>query len=104
MSFDIMQTWVPGAYYETEEEVPVATKIRNDSLYRKTGVQNEVELNPDVVVANWGEILSGRNEEQELLSYIYDFPTTRGFEHSMTRLPGPIISAPRTTSRFTTAL
>ena len=40
MSFDIMQTWVPGAYYETEEEVPVATKIRNDSLYRKMGVQN----------------------------------------------------------------
>ena len=63
MSFDIMQTWVPGAYYETEEEVPVATKIRNDSLYRKTGVQNEVELNPDVVVANWGEILSARNED-----------------------------------------
>ena len=84
MSFDIMQTWVPGAYYETEEEVPVATKIRNDSLYRKTGVQNEVELNPDVVVANWGEILSARNEDGTPF-YIYDFPTTRGFEHSMTR-------------------
>lgn len=84
MSFDIMHTWVPGAYYETEEEVPVATKIRNESLYRKTGVQNEVELNPDVVVANWGEILSARNEDGTPF-YIYDFPTTRGFEHSMTR-------------------
>ena len=73
MSFDIMQTWVPGAYYETEEEVPVATKIRNDSLYRKTGVQNEVELNPDVVVANWGEILSARNEDGTPF-YIYDNP------------------------------
>ena len=71
-------------YYETEEEVPVATKIRNESLYRKTGVQNEVELNPDVVVANWGEILSARNEDGTPF-YIYDFPTTRGFEHSMTR-------------------
>lgn len=84
MNFDIMNTWVPGAFYETEEEVPVATKIRNESLYRKTGVQNEVELNPDVVCANWGEILSARNEDGTPF-YIYDFPTTRGFEHSMTR-------------------
>ena len=84
MNFDIMNTWVPGAFYETEEEVPVATKIRNGSLYRKTGVQNEVELNPDVVCANWGEILSARNEDGTPF-YIYDFPTTRGFEHSMTR-------------------
>ncbi len=64
--------------------MPVATKIRNESLYRKTGVQNEVELNPDVVCANWGEILSARNEDGTPF-YIYDFPTTRGFEHSMTR-------------------
>ena len=84
MNFDIMNTWVPGAFYEPEEEVPVATKIRNESLYRKTGVQNEVELNPDVVCANWGEILSARNEDGTPF-YIYDFPTTRGFEHSMTR-------------------
>lgn len=84
MNFDIMNTWVPGAFYETEEEVPVAAKIRNESLYRKTGVQNEVELNPDVVCANWGEILSARNEDGTPF-YIYDFPTTRGFEHSMTR-------------------
>ena len=84
MNFDIMNTLVPGAFYETEEEVPVATKIRNESLYRKTGVQNEVELNPDVVCANWGEILSARNEDGTPF-YIYDFPTTRGFEHSMTR-------------------
>ena len=58
MNFDIMNTWVPGAYYETEEEVPGTKKIRNEALYAKTGVQNEVEVNPDVVCANWGEILS----------------------------------------------
>ena len=84
MNFDIMNTWVPGAYYETEEEVPGTKKIRNEALYAKTGVQNEVEVNPDVVCANWGEILSDRKEDGTP-NYIYDFPTTRGFEHSMTR-------------------
>lgn len=27
MSFDIMHTWVPGAYYETEEEVPLLRRF-----------------------------------------------------------------------------
>ncbi len=84
MSFDIMHTWVPDAYYETEDEVPESGYIRNESLYKKTGVQNEIETNPDVAIANFGEILSPRNEDGTPF-YIYDFPETRGIEHSMTR-------------------
>lgn len=84
MSFDIMHTWEPDAYYETEEEVPGSGYIRNDVLFKKTGVQNEIETNPDVAIANFGEILSPRNEDGTPF-YIYDFPTMRGIEHSMTR-------------------
>lgn len=84
MNFDIMNTWSPHAYYETESDVPGSKYIRNESLYKKTGVKNEIERNPDVAAANFGEILSARKEDGTPF-YIYDFPVVRGFEHSMTR-------------------
>lgn len=84
MSFDIMHTWVPHGYFETEDDVPESDNMRDYNLYRKSYVQNEIEVTPEVVIANFGEVLSARNEDGTPL-YIYDFPTTRGMEHSMTR-------------------
>jgi succinate dehydrogenase / fumarate reductase flavoprotein subunit len=50
MNFDIMHTWEPHAYYENAEDVPGTNYkyIRNDELYKLTGVKNEVEVTPDV--------------------------------------------------------
>lgn len=84
MSFDIMHTWVPHGYFETEDDVPESDNMRDYNLYRKSYVQNEIEVTPEVVIANFGEVLSARKEDGTPL-YIYDFPTTRGMEHSMTR-------------------
>lgn len=84
MNFDYMNTWQPHAYFENEDEVPESGYIRNESLFKKTGVKNEIEQNPDVTMANFGEILSARKEDGTPF-YIYDFPAVRGFEHCMSR-------------------
>ncbi|MGI6218076.1 MAG: FAD-binding protein [Coriobacteriales bacterium] len=85
MNFNIMQTWTPDAYYETEADVPDDMEfVRDWNLQKKTKVQNEIERNPEVVTANFGETLQDRNSDGTLY-YNYDFPTVRGFEYSMTR-------------------
>ena len=89
MNFNIMHTWKPDTWYETEDEVPVKLEfqeayIRDLNLWAKTYVQNEIEVNPEVVCANFGEVHQDRNPDGTPF-YIYDFPTTRGFEYSMTR-------------------
>ncbi|MEC4294647.1 FAD-binding protein [Adlercreutzia shanghongiae] len=84
MNFDIMHTWTPEAYYETADEVPEGTFVRDWSLFKQMKVQDKDEMYPEVAIANMGEILSPRNDDGTPF-YLYDFPTTRGIEHSMTR-------------------
>lgn len=85
MNFNIMQTWTPDAWYETEADVPDNMQfIRDWSLEKKTLVQNEIERNPEVVTVNFGETLQDRNADGSP-HYNYDFPFMRGFEYSMTR-------------------
>ncbi len=85
MNFDIMNTWTPGGVrYASAEEVPDSSDLCNQALYKNTHVDNEVEVEPDVHFANFGEVLTARNEDGSPF-YIYDFPFMRGIEHSMTR-------------------